>query len=101
MDMEKIIYPIGRGNLEDDITPANIEKWIKNIEEVPRLLRESVDGLKDAQLDTPYREGGWTIRQLVHHLADSNINNTAGLSPSNHALFLQRGAIENASTVCE
>lgn len=74
MDMEKIIYPIGRGNLEDDITPANIEKWIKNIEEVPRLLRESVDGLKDAQLDTPYREGGWTIRQLVHHLADSNIN---------------------------
>ncbi len=74
MDMEKIIYPIGRGNLIDEITPANIEKWIKNIEDVPSLLCKSIDGLSDAQLDTPYREGGWTIRQIVHHLADSNIN---------------------------
>ena len=74
MDMEKIIYPIGRGKLEDEITPANIEKWITDIEDTPRLLAESIEGLSGAQLDTPYREGGWTIRQLVHHLADSNIN---------------------------
>ena len=74
MDMEKIIYPIGRGELVDELSTANIEKWIKNIEDVPSLLSESIDGLSNAQLDTPYREGGWTIRQLVHHLADSNIN---------------------------
>jgi uncharacterized damage-inducible protein DinB len=74
MDMEKIIYPIGRGNLVDDIIPDNIEKWIKNIEDTPKLLSESIEGLTDEQLDTPYREGGWTIRQIVHHLADSNIN---------------------------
>lgn len=74
MDMEKLIYPIGRGVLVDEITPVNIEEWIKNIEGVPTLLRISIKGLTDEQLDTPYREGGWTIRQIVHHLADSNIN---------------------------
>ncbi|HLI30711.1 MAG TPA: putative metal-dependent hydrolase, partial [Terriglobia bacterium] len=44
------------------------------IEEVPARLRAAVKGLSDAQLDTPYREGGWTVRQVVHHLADSHMN---------------------------
>lgn len=74
MDMEKIIYPIGRGNRVDDLTPENIEKWVNNLDETPGLLNESVLGLSDEQLDIPYRDGGWTIRQIVHHIADSNIN---------------------------
>jgi hypothetical protein len=42
--------------------------------ELPQDLRSAVDGLEDAQLDTPYREGGWTVRQVVHHVADSHMN---------------------------
>ena len=69
-----IIYPIGKGELEGEITPERRNIWIMDLEEAPSLLSEAVEGLDDEQLDTPYREGGWTIRQLVHHLADSNIN---------------------------
>ena len=69
-----IIYPIGKGELEGEITPERRIKWIKDLEDAPKLLREAVEGLDDEQLDTPYREGGWTIRQIVHHLTDSNIN---------------------------
>lgn len=74
LELEKIIYPIGRGNRVDDLTPENNEKWINDIAGVPNALEKAVSGLTDEQLDTPYREGGWTIRQIVHHLADSNIN---------------------------
>lgn len=69
-----IRYPIGRGELEVEITPERIEKWIKDLEEAPRLLRMAVEGLSEEQLDTPYRDEGWTPRQIVHHLCDSNIN---------------------------
>lgn len=69
-----VIYPIGKGELKGEITPEKRVKWIKDIEDAPKLLRKAVEGLDDAQLDTPYREGGWTIRQIVHHLTDSNIN---------------------------
>lgn len=72
--MEKIIYPIGRGKLVEDLTPKNIEKWVNDIESVPSALLKATSNLSEGQLDTPYREGGWTIRQIVHHLADSNIN---------------------------
>jgi len=67
-------YPIGRGKLEGDITPERRLKWIDDIEEAPALLRAAVRGLTEEQLDTPYREGGWTPRQIVHHLCDANIN---------------------------
>ncbi len=69
-----IRYPIGRGELEGEITPERRGEWIKDLEDAPRLLRETVEGLSEEQLDTPYREGGWTPRQIVHHLCDSNIN---------------------------
>ena len=69
-----IRYPIGKGELEGDITPQRREEWIKDIEDAPRLLRDAIDSLSDTQLDTPYREEGWTVRQIVHHLCDSNIN---------------------------
>ncbi len=69
-----IIYPIGKGELEGEITLERRDRWINDLEDAPRLLRKAVEGLDDEQLDTPYREGGWTIRQIVHHLTDSNIN---------------------------
>ena len=65
-------YPIGPFTLPEsaDATPT----WIDTIANAPAELRRAVDGLTDAQLDTPYREGGWTARQVVHHLPDSHLN---------------------------
>ncbi len=50
------------------------QEWLADIEELPARLRAAVAGLTEAQLDTPYRPGGWTVRQVVHHLADSHMN---------------------------
>jgi hypothetical protein len=58
---------------------AERERMIRQIEALPSLLEEEVRGLSDEQLDTPYREGGWTVRQVVHHLADSHINSLVRL----------------------
>ncbi len=67
-------YPIGRFVPPDAPDDAMMERWRRTIEEFPGLLFAAVQGLGDVQLDTPYREGGWTVRQLVHHLADSHIH---------------------------
>jgi uncharacterized damage-inducible protein DinB len=67
-------YPIGPFVLEVERTPAVRERWIGELAEVPAQLRAAVHGLSEAQFDTPYREGGWTVRQLVHHLPDSHLN---------------------------
>ncbi len=67
-------YPIGKFKPEGQLNDAQREHLIGEIEEAPARLRAAVGGLSDAQLDTPYREGGWTVRQVVHHLADSHIN---------------------------
>jgi len=69
-----IRYPIGKFSFEGEITPAVLNGWISQLEDAPRQLREAVEGLSEKQLDTPYREGGWSPRQLVHHIADSNMN---------------------------
>lgn len=78
MSVRKIIldirYPIGHGELEGKTTPERRQEWIKDLEDAPGNLRKAVSGLSEEQLDTPYREGGWTVRQIVHHLCDSNIN---------------------------
>lgn len=50
------------------------DKWIQVLEEVPAKLKQAVEGMTDSQLDTPYRDGGWTVRQVIHHLADSHMN---------------------------
>jgi uncharacterized damage-inducible protein DinB len=63
-------YPIGRCNPAATTRAQQIE----TIRQLPARLREAVHGLSDAQLDTPYREGGWTVRQVVHHVADSHAN---------------------------
>lgn len=68
-------YPIGHFQFEGEITPSQRESWIKEIEESPSRLKEAVNGLSEDQLNLTYREGGWTLRQVVHHIADSQINN--------------------------
>lgn len=67
-------YPIGTFQLEGEITRTLINHWVEELTILPNKLREAVSGLSNEQLDTPYREGGWTIRQVVHHIADSHMN---------------------------
>lgn len=67
-------YPIGHFTYNGEISIEQIEHWIKDIEQLPNELKKAIDGLSDNQLDTPYREGGWTIRQVIHHLSDSHMN---------------------------
>lgn len=72
--LEKLRYPIGKFTCPDNITPDHLVKWIDVLERLPDNIQNLVSGLTDQQLDTPYREGGWTIRQVVHHLSDSHHN---------------------------
>src|SRR5947207_11449175 len=67
-------YPIGKFTPPQHVTPALRQQAIAAIAEAPVHLRAAVKGLTDAQLDTPYREGGWTVRQVVHHVPDSHLN---------------------------
>ncbi len=72
--MEDLRYPIGKFSYDKESTPQKRAEWMKDIAELPVHLRSAVAGLSPAQLDTPYRDGGWTVRQVVHHLADSHMN---------------------------
>jgi uncharacterized damage-inducible protein DinB len=67
-------YPVGSFKMEPQVTPHHRSEWIEAIEALPRQLRLALRGLSPEQLDTPYRPEGWTVRQLVHHLADSHMN---------------------------
>ncbi len=67
-------YPIGPYQRPSSSTPAERVARIDAIEAAPAAYRAAVAGLSDAQLDTPYRPGGWTVRQVVHHVADSHVN---------------------------
>ena len=67
-------YPIGKFEWTGANTEADRQKFIAQIEEAPGKLRAAVKGLTEQQLDTPYRDGGWTVRQVVHHLPDSHMN---------------------------
>lgn len=67
-------YPIGKFEFDGEITSDVLDTWISDLEQLPSSLREAVKDLNEEQLDTPYREGGWTIRQVVHHLADTSMN---------------------------
>lgn len=67
-------YPIGKFEFEGEPTTEVLEKWITEIEGLPFQLTKAVEGLRDEQLDTAYRPDGWTIRQVVHHVADSHLN---------------------------
>lgn len=67
-------YPIGKFVAPAVFDAAQFQSWIAGLAALPENLRAAVDGLSQAQIDTPYREGGWTVRQLVHHLADSHMS---------------------------
>lgn len=67
-------YPIGPLVLPTTIDAADRASSLRDIADMPLHLTAAVNGLTDAQLDTPYREGGWTVRQVVHHLPDSHLN---------------------------
>ncbi|MFI5246260.1 MAG: YfiT family bacillithiol transferase, partial [Gemmatimonadales bacterium] len=67
-------YPIGRFTRPTSLPDASRAAAIAAIADTPKQLRNAVHGLSDAQLDTPYRPGGWTVRQLVHHVPDSHMN---------------------------
>src|SRR5918911_294122 len=66
-------FPIGKATIPD-ADPATYARLIDEIARAPRALRAALDGLTDAQLDTPYRDGGWTVRQVAHHVPDSHMN---------------------------
>ena len=67
-------YPIGKFSFTGPPSAEQKKEWIDEIEQAPARLRAAVQGLSDPQLDTPYREGGWTVRQVVHHVPDSHLN---------------------------
>ncbi len=73
-DLEQLRYPIGNWNRPETSVPADTSSGIAVIREFPALLRAATAHLTDEQLDTPYRPGGWTVRQVVHHCADSHMN---------------------------
>jgi hypothetical protein len=72
-ELDQLRYPVGRFTPIENTVPARTE-CIRAIGQLPTHLCAAVVGLNDSQLDTPYRDGGWTVRQVVHHLADSHAN---------------------------
>lgn len=72
--MTDLRYPVGRFQRSDEVTAEQRRAWVEEIRRLPDELRRAVAGLGERQLDTPYRDGGWTVRQVVHHLPDSHVN---------------------------
>jgi uncharacterized damage-inducible protein DinB len=67
-------YPLGEFRYDGNMTDTRRSECVRRIAAAPGRLRASVAGLDDAQLDTPYRPGGWTVRQVIHHVPDSHLN---------------------------
>src|SRR5262244_3630676 len=67
-------YPIGEFSFNDRLSEQETANHLDHIEQTPARLRAAVLGLSEKQLDTPYRDGGWTVRQVVHHVPDSHLN---------------------------
>jgi uncharacterized damage-inducible protein DinB len=72
--MPDLRYPVGQFVLPDSTAPRERVGWIKEIARAPHDLRAAVSNLSKEQLDTPYRPGGWTVRQVAHHVPDSHLN---------------------------
>ena len=74
-DLEQLRYPVGRfQRLTAPADSATRAGHLETIEQTPAIFLSLTSGLSDAQLDTPYRPGGWTVRQVVHHVPDSHMN---------------------------
>lgn len=67
-------FPIGKLQVPEKVTSENIQEWLKQIETYTTRLRETVDSLNEKDLSKTYREDSWTVRGLVHHIADSQLN---------------------------
>lgn len=74
IDIEQLRYPIGRFNWPTNFTESEIANHIQIISKFPDKIKKETEQLNDEQLDTPYRPDGWTIRQVLHHCADSHMN---------------------------
>ena len=72
--MSDLRYPIGKFAFDGPLHEDQKQKFLDNIADTPTNLCAAVSGLSDTQLDTPYRPGGWTVRQVVHHVPDSHLN---------------------------
>jgi hypothetical protein len=72
--MTDLRYPIGKFERRDELNADERRTMIDTIAAAPSRMREAVSGLSDTQLDTPYRDGGWTVRQVIHHVPDSHLN---------------------------
>lgn len=71
---EDLHYPIGKFDKNIKITPELRQEFINEISALPSNIKKAIEDLSDEQLDTPYRPAGWTVRQTVHHVADSHLN---------------------------
>ena len=71
---DSLRYPIGEFVAPPSVSPDEREQFIVDIAELPQQIEQAVEGLIDDQLNTPYRDEGWTVRQVVHHLPDSHLN---------------------------
>lgn len=74
MPETSVQYPVGRFTLPDSVTADALSAAIEEITALPAAMRAAVQGLTAAQLEAPYRDGGWTVRQVVHHVADSHMH---------------------------
>src|SRR5213595_2630396 len=74
MDTPDLRYPVGKFRFPDAVNAEERRKFIEQIAETPARLRAAIGGLSEQQLDMPYRPGGWTVRQVIHHVPDSHMN---------------------------
>ena len=72
--IEQLSYPMGKFAFNANADENEIHRWISDIELLPAQVKNAVKGLSSSQLDTPYRDGGWSVRQVIHHIADSHMN---------------------------
>src|SRR3982074_3232702 len=89
--VDEVRYPIGEIRIDPEITPEKRKMWIQQMAEAPAKLRTALLGLSEEQLDTRYRNDGWTLRQVVHHLAGPQLN---GFTRFKLALTEDRPAIK-------
>src|SRR5262245_46801346 len=93
-------YPVGKLVFDPDVTAEKRRAWIAELDALPRNMRKAIADLPPSALDTPYRDGGWTARQVVHHVADSHLNaytriklalteNTPTIKPYQEALWAE------------
>ena len=71
--IETLQYPIGK-YIEQPFSDKQLKEWLLDIQALPQHIEYAITNLDEAQLETPYRDGGWTVKQVVHHVADSHMN---------------------------